>query len=82
MSTWFTVMVKYITAGMSFALTTTQTIIGTHVVPASSWSWVIAFDPTAAIGLLTIVFGLYFGNKFSPGNKENGNGQENSAITK
>ena len=69
MTTWVAVMLKYITAGMSFALTTTQTVIGAHVIPASSWSWIIVFDPTAGIGLLTIVFGLYFGNKFSPQGK-------------
>ena len=38
----------------------------------------IAFDPTAAIGLLTIVFGLYFGNKFSP--QGNGRSEDDAAA--
>lgn len=82
-STWVTVLLKYITAGMTFALSTTEKVVAGKVIPALSWQWAIAFDASAAIGLLTIVFGLYFGNKFSPGSKENGNnGQENPAITK
>jgi len=85
MSTWVTVILKYITDGMAFGVTTAETTVLGQVVPGLSWKWVIAFDATAATALLTVVFGLYFGNKFSPASKENTNGnsvQENPAITK
>lgn len=64
-------MLKYITAGMSFSISTIERVIGTHVIPAASWSWTVAYSPEAAIGLLTVVFGLYFGGKFSPDAKSN-----------
>lgn len=82
MLTWVTVMLKYIAAGQTFGIATAEKIIAGKVIPAFSWSWVIGFDPTAAIALLTVVFTLYFGNKWNEKSKENSNGQENQAITK
>lgn len=83
MNTWFTVMLKYITAGQTFGIATTEKIIAGKVIPAFSWSWVIGFDYMAATALLTVVFTLYFGNKWnSTKENSNGNSQENPAITK
>ena len=83
MNTWVTVMLKYLTSGMSFGISTTEKVIAGKIIPAFSWSWVIGFDYIAATALLTCVFTLYFGNKWNQGKANNGNnGQENPAITK
>ena len=79
MSTWFTVMLKYVFSGISLGATTTQQIIAGKAIPALNWQWAVTFDPSGAVALLTLVFGLYFGNKFSP---TNGAVQENPSITK
>ena len=84
MTTWFAVMCKYLLAGFSIGYTTTQVIIADRVIPAFSWSYSIpgVFDHTGAVALLTLVFGLYFGNKFSPTNGNAPPVNENPAITK
>lgn len=86
MTTWFAVMVKYLMAGFTTGYSTTQVVIAGRVIPAFSWSYSIpaVFDYTGAVALLTLVFGLYFGNKFSPTNGKNGVPpiNENPAITK
>lgn len=87
MTTWFAVMVKYLMAGFTTGYSTTQVVVAGRVIPAFSWSYSIpaVFDYTGAVALLTLVFGLYFGNKFSPTNGKNGVVppiSENPAITK
>ena len=82
MSTWFIVMLKYIFSGLTLGLTSVQTVVAGKVVPAFSWTWVIAFDYTGAVALLTLCFGLYFGNKFSPGNVAAANGNVTEITTK
>jgi hypothetical protein len=66
MSTWVAVMFKYIFSGATLGYSTTQTVIAGKVIPAVSAQWLIAFDYTGSVSLLTLVFGLYFGGKFTP----------------
>lgn len=83
MSTWFTVMAKYIFSGMTFGAASTQTVIAGKVIPALSWQWVIVFDYTGAVALLTLVFGLYFGNKYTYAkNGSSTTSQDNQDINK
>lgn len=66
MSTWVVVMLKYVFAGASFSIVSPVLLVAGTVVPALSGSWAVSFIMADAIALLTLVFGLYFGNKFSP----------------
>ena len=71
MNTWVLVILRYVFSGISVVGSIAEkTVAGVHV-PAWNWTWVVNFDSGSAIALLTIVFGLYFGNKFSPSNGNN-----------
>jgi hypothetical protein len=74
MNTWVLVIMRYAFSGISVAGSIAEKTVGNHQIPAWNWAWTVNFDYGAAMALLTTVFGLYFGNKFSPGNKESGNG--------
>ncbi len=70
MSTWFVVMAKYVASGLSVAYTKAASVILGVAIPASVVTYVVKFDSGEAMALLSLVFGLYFGGKFSPNNKE------------
>jgi len=65
-NTWVVVIIKYVLSGLSFTYTKVASVVGGILVPASNITYTVKFDSGEAIALLTIVFGLYFGNKFAP----------------
>ena len=69
MNTWVLVVLRYVFNGMTFSAGTVERTVFGRVIPALKWSWTIGFDGSEAVALLTVVFGLYFGGKFSPNAK-------------
>jgi len=66
MNTWVVVMIKYLISGMSFSYTKAPSFVSGIMIPASNITYTVRFDSGEAVALLTLVFGLYFGNKFAP----------------
>jgi hypothetical protein len=66
MNTWILVILKYLTSGLSFTYAKGATVINNVVIPASQITYSSRFESGEAVALLTLVFGLYFGNKFAP----------------
>lgn len=75
MSTWGLVILKYVFSGLTISFGTAERVIRGLVIPASRWEWVIKFDSGEAMALLSLVFGLYFGGKFSPDAKSGAAGR-------
>jgi len=74
MSTWAVCMFKYIFSGLTLNIAKAEKayIIADKInliLPAQDLQWIVKFDTGEAMALLTLVFGLYFGGKFSPDNK-------------
>jgi hypothetical protein len=80
MTTWFTVMTKFVFSGLSTKISIAERVVKGTVVPAVNWEWVIKFDSGEAMAILSLVFGLYFGGKFSPDGKKNGENGERRDI--
>jgi len=74
MSTWALVILKFVFSGLVISAGIAQRTIGNRIIPEIKWTWTITFSAEEAVALLTLVFGLYFGGKFSPNNK-NGEGE-------
>jgi hypothetical protein len=70
MNTWFFVMLKYIASGFVLSYTKVSSVVLGVVVPAMTVTYTAKFDSTEALTLLTLVFGLYFGNKFAPAGQD------------
>lgn len=71
MSTWVVCMFKYIFSGLTFNISKIDRawMIADKInliLPAQNVQWVIKFDTGDAMALLTLVFSLYFGGKFTP----------------
>jgi len=66
MNTWLLVIFKYALSGLSTTFSIAERTVAGKVLPAVKWEWLIKFDSGEAMALLTLVFGLYFGGKFSP----------------
>lgn len=83
MNTWFAVMLKYLVSGFSLSYTKAAVTVGSITIPASNVTYNAKFDYGEAIALLTLVFGLYFGNKFAPnGSSSNSNGSKQADLVK
>lgn len=65
-TTWALVIFKYIAAGLSLSYAKAAAVVAGVSVPSAVITYAPAFDMSGSIALLTLVFGLYFGNKFTP----------------
>lgn len=65
MSTWMLVMFKYAASGLSISYERAATTILHIAIPASTVTYFVKFDSGEAMALLSLVFGLYFGGKFT-----------------
>lgn len=77
MSTWAIVLCKFIVSGLSLSYTKVASIVAGVAIPSAAITYAPAFDMSGSIALLTLVFGLYFGNKFSP--ERNGKSSDDAA---
>lgn len=72
MTTWILVIFKYIITGLSLSYMKSATVVAGVVIPSAVITYAPSFDMSGSIALLTLVFGLYFGNKFTPEKSDKG----------
>lgn len=81
MSTWVLVMFKYVASGLSVTYVRAATTMLHIAIPASTVTYLVKFDSGEAMALLSLVFGLYFGGKFTGKARESGEGDDRRDIT-